>query len=69
MAKKHRRVALLKVLAARGMIKKEELTKLLDEDPKAVAWVDLQGGDDIRKAISLFQSHVPPEKVWIFIKA
>ena len=61
MAKKHRRVALLKVLYDKGMIKKDELSKLLDEDPKAAVEVDSGVSGDIRKAVSLFQSHVPPD--------
>ena len=61
MAKKHRRVALLKVLYDKGMLKKDELTKLLDEDPKAAVAIDAGPQGDVRKAVALFQSHVPPD--------
>ncbi|TFG06592.1 hypothetical protein EU522_01470 [Candidatus Thorarchaeota archaeon] len=60
MAKKHRRVALLKVLADKGL-DKDELAKLLDGDPKAVVRIDASQYGDIRKAVALFQSHVPPD--------
>ena len=61
MAKKHRRVALLKVLYDKGLLKKDELSKLLDEDPKAAVGIDVGPQGDIRKVVSLFQSHVPPD--------
>jgi len=61
MAKRHRRVALLKVLYDKHQISKDELTKLLDEDPKAAVGIDAGTTGDIRKAIALFQSHVPPD--------
>ena len=61
MARKHRRVALLKVLVDKNVIKKEEITKLLDTDPKAVVRGDPGPTGDIRKAVALFQSHVPPD--------
>ena len=61
MAKKHRRVALLKVLYDRGMLGKDALSKLLDEDPKAAVEVDAGVNGDVRKAVALFQSHVPPD--------
>ena len=61
MAKKHRRVALLKVLYDKFGVSKDELNKLLDEDPKAAVGIDTSQVGDIRKAIALFQSHVPPD--------
>lgn len=62
MAKQHRRVALLKVLYDKGMIKGEELAKLMDESPKVMVGIDAAlAGGDIRKAVQLFQSHVPPD--------
>jgi hypothetical protein len=62
MAKYHRRVALLKVLYDKNLIAKQELEKLLDGDVKTAIGIDgggIQG--DIRKAVQLFQSHVPPD--------
>lgn len=61
MAKRHRKVALLKVLYDKGMLGKDALSKLLDEDPKAAVEVDAGANGDIRKAVALFQSHVPPD--------
>jgi hypothetical protein len=61
MAKKHRRVALLKVLYDKGMLGKDALSKLLDEDPKAAVEIDAGVNGDVRKAVALFQSHVPPD--------
>lgn len=61
MAMKHRRVGLLKGLVDRNLMTKEELSKFLDEDPKAFAWVDAGPTGDIRKAVALIQSHVPPD--------
>lgn len=61
MAKKHRRVALLKVLYDKDMIKKDELSKLLDEEPKVAVEVNAGVTGDIRRAVALFQSHVPPD--------
>jgi hypothetical protein len=61
MAKYHRRVALVKVLYDKSMITKDELTKLLDGDPKAAVAIDAGAAGDIRKAVALFQSHVPPD--------
>ena len=61
MAKKHRKVALLKVLYDKGMLGKDALSKLLDEDPKAAVEVDAGPQGDVRKAVALFQSHVPPD--------
>jgi hypothetical protein len=61
MAKKHRRVALLKVLYDKGMVGKDELNKLLDADPKAAVGIDAGSTGDIRKAVTTFQSHVPPD--------
>jgi len=60
MAKKHRRVAILKVLYDKG-INKDELSKLLDEDVKAAVGIDVGLNGDIRKAVALLQSHVPPD--------
>ena len=61
MARMHRRVGLLKVLYDKNMIKPEELLKLLDGDPKAAVAIDAGVAGDIRKAVALFQSHVPPD--------
>jgi len=61
MAKKHRRVALLKVLYDKGMLGKDALSKLLDGDPKAAVEIDAGTNGDVRKAVALFQSHVPPD--------
>lgn len=63
MAKKHRRVALLKVLYDKGMLGKDALSKLLDSDPKAAVEVDVGTQGDVRKAVALFQSHVPPDLI------
>jgi hypothetical protein len=43
------------------MLNKEALTKLFDGDPKAAVEVDSGSSGDIRKAVQLFQSHVPPD--------
>lgn len=61
MARLHRRVGLLKVLYDKNMVKPEELAKLLDGDPKAAVAIDSGSAGDIRKAVALFQSHVPPD--------
>ena len=61
MAKKHRRVALLKALVDKNAVNKDEITKLLDQDPKAVVRIDPGPTGDIRKSVALFQSHVPPD--------
>lgn len=62
MSKYHRRVSLLKVLYDRQLIKKEEMEKLLDGDVKAAIGIDGGGmNGDIKKAVALFQSHVPPD--------
>jgi len=61
MAKRHRKVALLKVLYDKGMLGKDALSKLLDEDPKAAVEIDAGANGDVRKAVALFQSHVPPD--------
>ena len=61
MAKRHRRVALLKVLYDKGLVGKDELEKLLDGDPKAAVGIDSGTSGDVRKAVALFQSHVPPD--------
>lgn len=63
MAKKHRRVALLKVLYDKGLVKGDEISKLLDKDPKAAVAIDNLPGGDIRKSVALFQSHVPPDLI------
>ena len=60
MAKKHRRVAILKLLYDKGM-NKDELAKLMDDDVKAAVGLDVGVGGDIRKAVALLQSHVPPD--------
>lgn len=61
MAKMHRRAAILKLLYAKGMVQKDELVKLLDGDPKAAVEIDAGTTGDIRKAVAMFQSHVPPD--------
>lgn len=61
MARAHRRVGLLKVLYDKNGVKPEELLKLLDGDPKAAVAIDAGTLGDIRKAVALFQSHVPPD--------
>lgn len=60
MAKKHRRVGLLKMLVDKNL-DPTELQKLLDEDPKAVCRVDIGTQGDIRKVAAFLQSHVPPD--------
>ena len=60
MAKAHRKVALLKVLYDKTL-KPDELAKLLDSDPKAAVGIDVGPQGDIRKMVSLLQSHVPPD--------
>lgn len=62
MAKKHRRVGLLKMIVDKNM-HKDELAKLLDEDVKAVARVDVGPQGDIRKQVAFLQSHVPPDLI------
>lgn len=61
MAKMHRRVGLLKVLYDKNMVKPEELEKLLDGNPKVAIAIDAGVTGDIRKAVAMFQSHVPPD--------
>jgi len=61
MAKHHRRVSILKVLYDKGMVSKDALSKLLDGDPKAAVEIDSGTSGDIRRAVALFQSHVPPD--------
>lgn len=61
MSKYHRRVALLKILYDKNLMKKEELEKLLDGDVKTAVGIDPGVGGDIRKTVALFQSHVPPD--------
>ena len=62
MARKHRRVGLLKMLVDKA-VPKEELEKMLDEDPKAVARIDVGPQGDIRKVAAFLQSHVPPDLI------
>ena len=62
MAKKHRRVGLLKMLVDKD-IGKEELAKLLDGDVKAVARIDVGPSGDIRKKVAFLQSHIPPDLI------
>ncbi|KKN51710.1 hypothetical protein LCGC14_0619970 [marine sediment metagenome] len=61
MAAKHRRAGLIKILYDKGVLGKDELSKLLDPDVKAAVAVDSGQHMDIRKAVTLFQSHVPPD--------
>ena len=63
MAKKHRKVALLKMIYDKGMLKKDALSKLLDADPKAAVEIDVGVGGDVRKAVAFLQSHVPPDLI------
>lgn len=60
MAKKHRRVGLLKMIVDKT-VSNEELEKLLDGDPKACARVDVGTQGDVRKLVAMLQSHVPPD--------
>ena len=61
MAQKHRRVALLKILYDKGLVGKDELSKLLDGDVKAAIAIDAGPNGDVRKSVALLQSHVPPD--------
>lgn len=63
MAKRHRRVGLLKGLYDKNAIKPDEMAKFLDEDPKAFAAVDIGPQGDIRKSVAYIQSHVPPDLI------
>ena len=60
MARAHRRVALLKVIADKN-IAQEELEKFLDGNPSTMMRVDVGPTGDIRKLIHLVQAHVPPD--------
>lgn len=60
MAKKHRRVGLLKMLYDKN-INKDELAKLLDNDVKAAVGIDIGAQGDIRKSVAYLQSHVSPD--------
>ena len=62
MARKHRRVGLLKMIVDKNL-DPTELSKLMDEDPKAVARVDVGPQGDIRKVAAFLQSHVPPDLI------
>lgn len=62
MAKKHRRVGLLKMIVDKNL-DKNELEKLIDEDPKVFARIDLGPQGDIRKVVSMLESHVPPDLI------
>ena len=62
MARKHRRVGLLKMIVDKN-IGNEELAKLLDSDVKAVARIDVGPSGDIRKMVSHLQTHVPPDLI------
>ncbi len=62
MARKHRRVGLLKMLVDSNM-KNNEIAKLLDGDVKAVARVDVGPQGDIRKQVAFLQSHIPPDLI------
>jgi hypothetical protein len=63
MAKKHRRVGLLKGLYDKNMLKHDEMAKFLDGDPKAFAAVDVGPSGDIRKSVAYIQSHIPPDLI------
>ena len=60
MARAHRRVALLKVIADKN-ISSEELEKFIDGNPSTMMRVDVGPTGDIRKLIHLVQAHVPPD--------
>lgn len=62
MAKKHRRAGLLKMIVDKNLAP-DELEKLLNDEVKAVARIDLGTQGDIRKVVSLLQSHVPPDLI------
>ena len=62
MARKHRRVGLLKMIVDKNM-PADELAKLLDGDVKAVARVDVGPQGDIRKQVAFLQSHIPPDLI------
>ena len=62
MARKHRRVGLLKMIVDKN-VGKDELAKLLDGDVKAVARLDVGPQGDIRKQVAFLQSHVPPDLI------
>lgn len=62
MAKKHRRVGLLKMLVDKN-VDKDEIAKLMDGDVKTAARIDVGPQGDIRKAVAFLQSHVPPDLI------
>ena len=45
----------------KGQMKESELEKLFSGDPKVAVAIDAGVGGDIRKAVAMFQSHVPPD--------
>ena len=61
MSRYHRRVSILKILVDQDAISKTEAAKILDGDVKALIRVKAGSSGDIRRAVSLLQSHVPPE--------
>ena len=63
MARRHRRVGLLKGLYDKNAIKPEEMAKFLDEDVKSFAGVDVGVQGDIRKTVAFVQSHIPPDLI------
>ena len=58
-AQAHRRVALIKAMGKRGVLKPEEIAKFLSGEVMPYIQVDTQ--DDIRTAITMLQPHVPPD--------
>lgn len=62
-ARRHRRLGLLKGLYDKNSIKPDEMAKFLDEDVKAFAGVDVGPQGDIRKTVAFVQSHVPPDLI------
>lgn len=63
MARKHRRVGLLKMLYDKNALKGDELSKFLDSDVKAAAGIDVGASGDIRKMVAFLQTHVPPDLI------
>jgi len=61
MSRYHRRVAVLKVLVDEDAITKDEAKKILDGNVKAMIRIKAGASGDIRKAVAMLQSHVPPE--------
>lgn len=58
-SQKHRRVAFLKLLYKRGVIKEDQLVKMLSEDVEAIAVDDDEGL--LANTIMQLQNHIPPD--------